>query len=48
MYGANWEHYAQIIYDSIHPTIRNIMDDGQFSPTEFLDPSKGVRQMTQS
>ncbi|KAJ0114438.1 hypothetical protein J7T55_010827 [Diaporthe amygdali] len=48
LYGTGGSGYADLLYRSISPQLRNIMDQGHFNPREFLDPSKAVRQMTSS
>ncbi|KAG8163583.1 hypothetical protein KVR01_006880 [Diaporthe batatas] len=45
LYGCSGDGYADLLYRSISPRLRDIMDHGHFNPTEFLDPKKGVQQM---
>jgi hypothetical protein len=46
LFGAFGSQYADLLYRSIIPQLRSIMDDGHFNPTEFLDPKNGVPQIT--
>jgi hypothetical protein len=48
LFGAHGSGYADLLYRSISPQLRSIMDPGNFNPKEFLDPKRGVRQMTSS
>lgn len=48
LYGSAGSGYADLLYRSISPRFRSIMDDGQFNPTEFLKSESGIRHMTPS
>lgn len=46
LFGAHGSEYADLLYRSISPQLRQIMDPGSFDPKEFLDPKRAVRQVT--
>lgn len=46
LYGEYWDRYADLLYKSILPELRGIMDDGQFNPQEFINNPNKVRQIT--
>lgn len=48
LYGSGGAGYADLLYRSISPQLRGIMDQGQFNPREFLNPNRAIRQMTSS
>lgn len=48
LYGSGGAGYADLLYRSISPQLRGIMDQCQFNPRDFLDPAKAIRQMTSS
>lgn len=48
LYGPGATGYADLLYRSISPQLRSIMDDGQFNPREFLESGSGIRRMTSS
>lgn len=48
LHGSGGTGYPDLLYRSLSPQLRNIMDQGQFNPTEFIDPRNGIRQVTAS
>lgn len=43
LYGPETGRYVDLMYDSVVPELRNIMDNGTFSPRSFVNPPYGTR-----
>lgn len=46
LYGPEAYHYTDLLYSCIEPSVRKIMDDGNFSAQELINPSGSVPKIT--